>query len=120
VAHARFNLKTPRALAACLTALVGCVLATTANAAGAVTPTDGAPSVVVRYDDLNLSSEQGALALYRRLSAAARRVCPRENSRDLGDFTRSRACRSEAVARAVRAVNSPQLVALQAAHSSRS
>lgn len=76
--------------------------------------------MVVRYDDLNLASEQGALALYRRLSDAARRVCPLENSHDLGEFMRSRACRSEALARAVRAVNNPQLAAVQAAHSSRS
>lgn len=117
--YIRFNLKSARALAACLS-LGGCVLAASANAAGAVTSTNEAPSLVVSYDDLNLASEQGVLALYRRLSDAARRVCPLENSHDLGEFMRSRACRSEALARAVRAVNNPQLAAVQAARSSRS
>jgi UrcA family protein len=120
VTHVRFNLNTPRALAACLTALAGSVLATSAHAAGAETPANEAPSVAVRYDDLDLASEQGALALYRRLEAAARRVCPLEDTRDLGGFMRSRACQSEALARAVRTVNNPQLAAVQALRSSRS
>jgi UrcA family protein len=119
VTYIRFNLKSARVLAACL-ALGGCVLAVSASAGGTVTSSHEAPSMVVRYDDLNLASEQGVLALYRRLSDAARRVCPLENSHDLGEFMRSRACRSEALARAVRAVNNPQLAAVQAAHSSRS
>jgi UrcA family protein len=120
VAHVRFNFRTPRALAACLVALAGCVFVATADAAGVVTANSGVPSVVVRYNDLNLASDQGAQALYRRLSGAARRVCPVENARDLGEFSRSRGCQTEAIARAVQEINNPRLAALHALHSSRS
>ena len=36
---------------------------------------DGAPSRVVRYDDLNIATPAGAEALYRRIKDAARDVC---------------------------------------------
>ena len=34
------------------------------------------PSIAVKYSDLNLATEEGARILYRRLEAAATKVCP--------------------------------------------
>src|SRR4051812_36467232 len=79
-------------------ALTTLALTTTSFASS---PTDGAPSVAVRYDDLNLSSDAGVEALYRRISSAARQVCPDAYSRDLRFAAASRSCQAIAVARAV-------------------
>ena len=55
-------------------------LAASVHAGDAATSPNTAPAVkhedvVVRYADLNLGSEEGAEALYARLSAAASRAC---------------------------------------------
>ena len=76
---------------------------------------DAAPSVKVRYDDLNLATSAGVDTLYRRISSAARAVCPDEHSRDLGIVAASQVCRANAVAQAVHEVNNPQLVLVHAA-----
>jgi len=80
---------------------------------------DDAPSVTVRYDDLDLSTPTGADALYRRISKAARQVCPSANSRDLSVVDASEHCQATAVAQAVRAVNNPHLALVHASHVSR-
>ena len=85
----------------------------------AATPDDVVPSVVVKYGDLNLSTEEGNRALYRRIVAAARQVCPDEGLRDLQAFAVSRACRDAAIARAVAAVPSRRLAELHALHNKR-
>jgi UrcA family protein len=85
----------------------------------AATPVDAAPSVVVRYGDLNLSTEAGNLALYRRIVAAARQVCPDSGPRDLQASAISRACRDAAIARAVTAVPSSRLAEIHALHNKR-
>jgi UrcA family protein len=76
---------------------------------------DAAPQVKVRYDDLNLATSAGVDILYRRISRAARAVCPDENSRDLGFVAAMQVCRANAVAQAVREVNNPQLALMHAA-----
>lgn len=68
--------------------------------------------VVVRYADLDLGTAQGAGVLYRRIVAAARKVCRDDGSRDLREAARMRACRREAVARAVAATGSARLAAV--------
>ena len=56
--------------------------AATPAKASAATPakvtysSDSIPSIQVRYADLNLSTEQGTLTLYRRIKLAAQQVCP--------------------------------------------
>jgi UrcA family protein len=80
---------------------------------------DEVPSVRVRYDDLNLGTTAGVAVLYRRISFAAREVCPGSDSRDLNLLYRSERCRAQAIARAVTQVNNPQLASLHAAHMSR-
>jgi UrcA family protein len=100
-------------------ALAGCLFAGTVGAAHATTPAADVPSVVVSFSDLNLSTEQGTSALYHRIVAAARQVCPQADQRDLSAYTYSRACQEAAIARAVNDVHSSHLAAVHAAHSKR-
>jgi len=72
------------------------------------------PALKVRYSDLNLSTEQGSLALYGRIVDAARQVCVVDNIRDLRAMATARVCREEAIAKAVRDVNSPMLASIYA------
>jgi UrcA family protein len=80
---------------------------------------DDAPSVTVRYDDLNLATSAGVDALYRRISNAARQVCYDSRSRDLGIVAASERCQANAIAQAVRDVNNPHLALVHASHVSR-
>jgi UrcA family protein len=81
------------------------------SAASIAADTTDAPQVVVQYQDLDLSNPQGAATLYRRISAAAERVCPHLESYDLSAKSHADACMHKAIANAVAAVNSPALVA---------
>jgi UrcA family protein len=79
---------------------------------------DEAPSVTVRYDDLNLATSAGVDALYHRISNAARAVCPDAHSRDLAIVAASERCQANAVDQAVREVNNPHLALVHAARAS--
>jgi UrcA family protein len=68
-----------------------------------------APQLVVKYDDLNLATERGALELYRRISAAAVSVCPSLDGRDLTSRKLMRNCVHAAIADAVVKVDLPEL-----------
>lgn len=98
------------------TLLIVCLLAGSLGVAQAA-PADEVPTVRVSYSDLDLSTPQGTQALYARITAAARTVCPEPDAREMSRFVRNHACRREAVERAVRSVNSPQLAALAASQS---
>lgn len=67
------------------------------------------PSVVVRYGDLDASTDSGARALYRRLQTAAWLACA--NSGPMTGIE-SVQCRQTALDNAVTDVNSPALTAL--------
>jgi UrcA family protein len=97
-------------------AVAGLVASVTGFAA---TPDVDAPSVKVRYDDLNLATTAGANTLYRRISAAARDVCPDLYSRDPHVVLAAQRCQSAAIAKAVSEVNSPSLAMLHASRASR-
>jgi UrcA family protein len=94
-------------------ALAGCVLGAMSAVQAAET---GAPSVVVTYTDLDLATDSGNQALYQRIAAAARQVCPAEATRNLKQFSASRACQATAIKQAVDEVSSPRLAAVRAAH----
>ena len=94
------------------TACAALVVTTISVAAPA---TNQVPSIKVRYDDLNLATPAGVSALYKRISHAARNVCPDAYSRDLTMVAASEACQASAIARAVNEVNNPQLASLHAA-----
>lgn len=73
---------------------------------------DRLPQVVVSYADLNLDTDAGALALYRRISNAARRVCADHGSRDVQQMRAVRACREQAITRAISDVGNEKLAAV--------
>ena len=95
--------------------IAACVAVSAAGSAHAAAA--GAPTVKVRYADLNLATEQGSLALYGRIVAAAQQVCTPEDIRDLHAVADARSCRAQAIALAVRDVHSPMLASVYAASS---
>ena len=81
---------------------------------------ESAPQVKVSYADLNLSSTQGAEALYRRIKHAAGEVCYPREERNLALMASRRACIRTAMSDAVTHVGSPTLMAVYNAHDGRS
>jgi UrcA family protein len=75
---------------------------------------DATLETVVMYADLNLDTDAGVQVLHRRIANAVRRVCPNYDARDLGEAQIVRACREQAMARAVEAIGSTRLAALEA------
>jgi UrcA family protein len=71
-----------------------------------------APSVTVRYADLDLNTPKGVETLYERLRAAAQEVCGRREARAVFYVAAARACYDEALATAVSRVESEPLNAL--------
>ncbi len=100
-------------------AFAACMLSGTLGVAAAATPADEPPAVVVAYGDLDLGTDNGVHALYNRIAAAASRVCPPEDGRDLKRFFAFKSCREAAIARAVSEIKSPQLAALRDEHAKR-
>ena len=87
-----------------------------AESAAAVTRVDQAPSVTVRYQDLDLTSSEGIANLYGRIHAAAVEVCkPAEvtRSRQLAWLSEWNACIGHSVANAVKRVHNEKLSAYQ-------
>jgi len=72
-------------------------------------------SVTVNYDELDLSSTQGAAKLYARLRFAARQVCAPFEGRELTRRAAYKECYNEALANAVKNVNVSAVTALHAA-----
>jgi UrcA family protein len=96
------------------------VVAAVASAASfAGTSGADAPSVSVRYDDLNLSTTAGVDKLYRRITSAARDVCPDIYSRDTHVVLIAQRCQAAAITKAVSQVNNPGLAMLHAARPAR-
>jgi UrcA family protein len=88
-----------------------------AGVVGAATLDSDVPSVVVKYSEQSLATDDGVYALYHRIKNAAKQVCPAEETRDLKRQSLIQECRNQAVARAIRQVNNSRLAALHAAHS---
>jgi len=74
-------------------------------------PGIGKRSVTVNYRDLDLSTIDGATALYQRLKGAARTVCEGPST-GLAAYQDWRNCYEAAMADAVKKVNNPLLSAL--------
>jgi UrcA family protein len=87
------------------------------GAASAATHDRDVPAVVVKYSELNLSTDAGVNTLYHRIMYAARQVCPDESIRDLKAHEQVAVCRDQAIARAIRQINNSRLAALYASHS---
>jgi len=99
-----------------VTALTACV-AIGACAAAVHAGEASAPKVTVTYHDLDLATDAGNTALYARLESAAAKVCVVDDIRDLHASAARAQCEQQALARAVRDVNSPRLAALYGARS---
>jgi UrcA family protein len=77
-----------------------------------------APSVVVKYSEQSLATDDGVYALYRRITAAAKRVCP--DAAGTHNWNLQAAvdrCRNDAIAGAIRQIDNSRLAALHAARS---
>ena len=81
------------------------------NLAAAAVNDEAAPSVTVRYHDLNLNSPEGIASLYGRIRGAAGQVCRPLESRELERKSYWNECFNHAVANAVNAVHSAPLSA---------
>ena len=102
-----------RTIALTVSACAALVLCATANAARpSDSSTETVSSVVVKFRDLDVRTDGGAATLYRRLAAAARRVCPDTAGRTLADKAATWSCRNHVMNTAVEAVNSPQVATL--------
>lgn len=87
----------------------------TANAA---TADSDVRSLVIHYSPETLATDGGVQALYRKLVNASEKVCPQMQS-VLWVTEDVRACRRQAIARAVAQINNPHLAALYATSSQR-
>ena len=72
---------------------------------------EAAPSMIVRYHDLNLGNPEGVASLYGRIRGSAAAVCRSLESRELAREARWNDCVSRAVANAVNAVHNRGLSA---------
>lgn len=90
-------------------AVAGLLCTGAATASPASSASVEVAQVVVRYGDLNLDSDRGLAALYRRLEAAAVAVCGRPDQRDLRLAGLARDCQRAAMAGAVAKVGVPRL-----------
>jgi UrcA family protein len=94
------------------TTILATLLAATAQLASAANPIDDSRRhVEVHFADLNLSTTEGAAALYRRLHSAAQNVCSEEGTKDLESVVRVKACVAAAVSAAVTQIDKPVLSA---------
>lgn len=73
---------------------------------------DTTPSIVVKYNDLNLATADGASKLYSRLKKASIGVCQRMYSPSPGNLTEQVRCRSTVLEAAVKDADKPLLTAL--------
>lgn len=67
------------------------------------------PSIVVKYDELDLDSAAGVKSLHARLRTAALTVCSSLNSRILGLRDQYDHCVRDAMARSVAEIGNPSL-----------
>jgi UrcA family protein len=72
-------------------------------------------TAIVKYADLDVSTSQGAAALYNRIRTASEGVCSPLEQRDLAASLRWKTCVQQAIAGAVAKVNRPTLSAVFAA-----
>jgi len=96
------------------TALFGAVASSFAVLPAAADSFD-APQVTVKFGDLNISNSQGAAVLYRRIRAAAEKVCSPYDRSGLEAKMHLNACIDKAILGAVTKVNAPALSAVYSA-----
>jgi UrcA family protein len=90
------------------TAIVS-ALASSFTAVCAAADSSGVLSETVKYGDLNISTSQGATALYGRIRSAAETVCRSFEGRDLVAKAGKYACVNKAISDAVSKIGQPEL-----------
>jgi UrcA family protein len=78
-----------------------------------------APSVTIRYSDLNLAKPGAVQVLYRRVESAAKEVCNHGESRELSRMAAAERCIDQAMGEAIAKIDVPQLNALYRTKSNR-
>jgi UrcA family protein len=81
----------------------------------AVADSSDVPQFTVKFGDLNISSPQGAAVLYRRIRAAAEKVCSPYDRSGLEFKMHLNACIDKAILGAVTRVNNSALTAVYSA-----
>lgn len=71
-----------------------------------------ANKALVKYDDLDLSSERDAKVLYKRLTSASKQVCSQYASRELTRRPVWETCIDQTLSKAVAAVNVERVTVL--------
>jgi UrcA family protein len=84
------------------------------GSAFAATPDSDVTSETVKFQGVNVQSEAGVKELYRRIHAAARRVCDPPENAGLSSAYAIQRCEGEAEERAITKVNLPALAAYYA------
>ena len=87
-------------------------LASSMSAVCSATDSTDVPQSTVKYQDLDVSSAQGAAVLYTRIRLAADTVCRPLDYGDLASKVRMHSCIRKAIADAVTKVNEPALFAV--------
>jgi UrcA family protein len=106
------NMITPTPLR---TLVAGAILSVLAFSVATVSHADdytAPPQVVVKFADLDVSTSQGAAALYGRIHSAAVNVCSRMYSDALAYKWHESACLQKVIGNAVIKVNRPALSAV--------
>jgi UrcA family protein len=108
-------------LSALITIAIAGVIALSCSAVSSAAEWSDAPQAVVKFADLDISTQPGAAALYGRIAAAADKVCNSYavDMRDLGATSQVNACVHKAIADAVTKVGRPELSAIYSAKTHR-
>jgi UrcA family protein len=100
-----------------IVAVAAALIGSAALGANAGTVND-VPTVTVKYADLNLDTQVGAVTLYKRIRFAAKQVCGDADTRRIDLYAQTKACMDRAIVSSVRAVGSPKLASEYNAHMS--
>jgi UrcA family protein len=92
--------------------LLAAIFASLASGMASAAQGDDLPHQLVSYKDLSLTTSAGAETLYKRIQAAAGRVCGSAELRELGKMVARKHCIDDAISRAVASVNSPVLTSI--------
>jgi UrcA family protein len=94
---------------------ISCLMSTAAlcSALSTTAVAEDVPSKIVKFNDLDITTPDGAKVLYKRIRAAARDVCELSASTDPILRTANKVCIEKAVDRAVKGVNAPMLTNLR-------
>ncbi len=106
-------------LLAATAAVLGLNIAAAGTASAQDPASDSTPRVTVKFALREFATDAGTLAVYRRIEAAAREVCPALPTGSLIENAASRECERAAVARAVAQISEPRLAAIAARRADR-